>query len=136
MIELLDKFVQYILQLLDTEVMYLKPIDILLMAAFMVGTYFFVKVLVKAFFTYGKQGVGIVSKPIRGLYIKTRARQRNKIICNVCRNPLHTCTCVKNKGASYKQRKKQWKKKQKANKSLNKPVKLSRKPSSGRKRGK
>jgi len=131
----LDKFAEYIIVLLDTELMYLKPIDILLMAGFMAGTYVFVKVLVKAFFTYGAQGAVIMYKPAKGLYKKIGEQRKNKRICPVCKNPLHACTCFSNRGVSYRERKKKWKQRNKGIKKSNKAVKLTRKLDSRGKRG-
>lgn len=142
-VSILDKFILYILELLDTPMMYLKPIDILLMAAFMVGTYFFFKYLVKAFMRYGYSGVKIVYKPFIILYGKNKKYQQNKRTCHVCKNSLHRCTCPSNRGVSYRERLARWKKvesanklarkqKDRAQKELNRPVELKRKTRGGK----
>jgi hypothetical protein len=129
-VSILDKFILYILELLDTPLMYLKPIDILLMAAFMVGTYYFVKVLLKAFMRYGYSGVKIVYRPFIVLYGKNKHHRENKRTCHVCKNSLHKCTCPSNRGVSYKERLAKWKKVESANKLARKQAELKKKEQS------
>lgn len=142
-VSILDKFVQYILRLLDTEMMYLKPIDILLMAGFMVGAFFFFKYLVKAFMKYGYRGVKTIYKPFVALYVKNKKYQQNKRTCHVCRNSLQKCTCPSNRGVSYHDRLAKWKKiewankvakkeKERIQKEQSKPVELKSKTRGGR----
>jgi len=103
-VSILDKFVQYILRLLDTEIMYLKPIDVLLMAGFMVGMFFFIKYSVKAFIKYSYKGAKMAYRPMVILYEKNKKRMQNKKTCHICKNPLHKCTCPSNRGVSYRDR--------------------------------
>jgi hypothetical protein len=103
-ISILDKFVAYLIELLDTPAMYLKPIDILLMAGFMVGVYYFMKVLVKAFIQHGYRGAKLVAKPFVILYVRNKKYNQNKRICHVCKNPIHKCTCLSNRGVPYRER--------------------------------
>jgi hypothetical protein len=142
-IMLLDKFVTYMIGLMGTPVVYLMPIDILMIAAMGIGIYFFVKYSVKAFFRYGMIGLSTAYRPIKRSYAKYIRYCRNKRICPVCRNPLHDCVCRGNKNLSYSKRLKNWKKKQsnliKANKqknkelrNLNKPIELKKKKNGGR----
>lgn len=137
-IMILDKFVAYLLVLMDTEVIYFKPIDLLVVTAMAVGIYFFVKYSLKAFFKYAMYGVKAGYQPARRLYDRHRLSRKNRIVCGVCKNPLHSCTCRSNHGVSYKTRLKNWKKKHKAiikaeatrmreQRELNKPIELKAK---------
>lgn len=119
-ISIVDKFILYILELLDTPVMYLKPIDVILMAGVIIGIYFFFKVLFKAFMKYGFQGLKIVYQPFVIVYVKNKDKQKNKRICHVCKNPLHNCTCPNNRGVPYRQRLANWKAREKSIKLANK----------------
>lgn len=142
-VSILDKFVQYILRLLDTEMMYQKPIDILLMAGFMIGLFFFIKYSVKAFMKYSFKGAKLAYRPLINLYAKNKKRLQNKKVCHVCKNPLHKCTCPSNRGVSYHERLARWKKaehsnkvarkeKERIQKEQSKPVELKSKTRGGR----
>lgn len=140
---ILDKVMTYLILLLDRPFIEFTLIDIVIAVAMVASIYFFIKHAVKAFFAYGIKGAGYAAEPVKRLYKNHKKNKSNKKVCSVCRNPIHDCTCPRNKGVSYRKRIKAWKKekavlvteerlKRKNLKELNKPVELKQRNRGGR----
>lgn len=110
--ELLDVTIEKFIELLETKAMDLSPLQILVIAGFIIGLYYFIKYAVKSFFKHGKKGFGYVKKPFIIWHKKAKLRRQNKKVCHVCKNPLRYCNCQHNRGLSYKQRVKNWRKRE------------------------
>jgi ribosomal protein L36 len=127
-----------ILELFNREIAFLTMLDLLIITPIVIGIYLSVKYLMGAFLKYSVEGVRVALKPIKKLYTKNKMARKNKIICVICKNPLHKCTCKLNAGVPYKQRLKNWKINQKAHaipkqkKNKEKPVELKQKTNGGK----